>query len=202
MRIVKWQDVAAFAGLPVIFTALGVGAWLTPQEWTVPGTVILIATVWASWVIAFLFFWAKWRAKPTFTLASGIAVWTNGISAITPERVEKAVAFFVMKASGKLGITDTGLREALNALRIEFVDGRVWWGEKAYNGLASGFGVKVNWSAGARREGELPGFKGNAFFHELAHVTQEQVLNKPPDYKHEDLATWDLVAEMKREFTE
>ena len=186
----------------MLFTAAGIGAWLTPQEWNAPKIGIMVAVVWASWLIAFLFFWARYRAKPDFALASGIVVWTGGISAVTPERVEKAVAFFVVKAAAKLGIVDTQLREALNALRVEFVDGRVWWGEKAYNGLAKGFGVKVNWGAGAKREGDVPGFKRNAFFHELAHVTQEQVLKKPPDYQHTDAPLWDLVSEMKREFVE
>lgn len=202
MKIVKWQDVVAFGGLPLVFTGLGIGAALTPQEWTVPGVVILVATIFAAWGIGFVFFWSKWRARPTFTLPGGIVVWANDISDVTPERVEKAVAFFAAKAASKLGLVETALRETLNSLRIEFVDGRVWWGEKAYNGLASGFGVKVNWAAGTKGEGAVPGFKRNAFFHELAHVTQEQVLKKPPDYQHTNTPIWDLVSEMKREFVE
>lgn len=192
-RWVAWQDVAVFGGLPLLFTGLGVGAWLTPQEWPVPGVVILLAVIWGAWAIFGIFLWQRWRSKPDFELSNGAVVWTGGISEITAERVEAAIKFFIAKAAEKTGTVESAVSEMCSKLRIEFVDGRVSWGGLAYNGIASGFRVKVNW---------LGGFKKNAFFHELIHVLQEMVLNKPRDYDHEDSVLWSLVGEMKREFAE
>jgi len=192
MRWIPWIDVVTFLGIPLLMTIGMVAAVFTPQEWNAVMVGFAIGVPVFAWAIGALLIVQRWRTRPTFQLAGGSRIWTNGIPEIKPELVERALEHYMatMLDHSPLEVTRPKLLGMVGALRAEFTWTAVtWWGSKHnYAGLQSGHAVKVHWRGG---------FKANAFWHELIHMQRQLIHGLEPDYRHEDGAWWRIVGVLK-----
>lgn len=186
--IVDWL---IWIGPPVLVTGLAIGAWLTPQDWPVAKIAVLATTVWMFWVVGALAMWHRLKAQPTFTLACGADVWTNGLKAITKEACERAVNAVCERLPVMLPnhrLEPEGLRVMFGQARIEFVRLPYLLGDQRVAGHQRGNYMRVAW---------LGGFQHNAFVHESIHMIHEVVLRMNPDYDHQLFGWWQRGDEIR-----
>jgi len=199
-RGVKTLDLIVFGGLCLLYTAAGVGAILTKQEWTAPKIVVL-ALSWGSFVgLTLLYFFKKWMARPDYITKHGTAVWADNIARLTPGLMEKALDRFldVMEVEQKEATRDE-IEAMLCRTGVEWEVGKVsiWVGRyelKNKAGIQWGYRLLVQWK-GTIAE--------SALYHELLHEVNECIrLPKIPpekqmdfrlkDVRHEDPEWWRL----------
>jgi hypothetical protein len=199
-RGIKTLDLIVFGGLCLLYTAVGIGAILTKQEWTAVKIVIL-ALSWGTFVgLTLTYFIHKWLARPDFITKHGTAVWTDNIARITPDLMKKALDRFieVMEAEQK-EVTRDEIEAMLSRTGIEWEIGKVslWAGRyelKNKAGIQWGYRLLVQWKGS---------IGDSALYHELLHEVNEciRLPKLPPekqmdfrlkDVKHEDPDWWRL----------
>lgn len=188
-RWIPWQDFAVFGGIPLLYTALVIGAAFTSQEWPAVKltiTAVVGVALYAGFALVVL---RRWCWRPTYITRMGTLVWTNGLD-IESEQVADAMCFYAANVGrAHKRLDESVILSLFSTARVEFTKRPIWWGDRQSNGLQRGKAVVVRW---------LGGFGENAFFHELHHMVDEVLLGVKPDYKHERKQWWALISDLKR----
>jgi hypothetical protein len=190
MRPTLLVDWLTWLGLPVLVTALSVGAIITPQDWPAIKVAILAVTVWTFWLVGLLALWMRWRARPTYELTGGTQVWTNGID-VPRAAMETAVRAVIDRLPLLVDhrVEGPALESMFAIARVEFVRGPILLGDHEVAGWQRGPYMRVRW---------LGGLHENAFFHEVIHMVHDVVLRSNPDYRHSLHIWWSACAELHK----
>jgi len=193
----KLVDYLTFIGIPAVGTALAIGAVLTPQTWSVAGTVILITSLVAMWSLSVAILLRLRSFKPDF-ISHGCAFWLDMKIKVPKRVVDAAMEHFKKHIVTSRLATVAQVNDLFSKASFTISDNPVHYKGKDYNGLSNGRSLALRW---------MKGFKQNAFFHEWMHSFQEIVLkirdkNGRPDrdYQHLRRSHWELVARMKNSF--
>jgi len=205
-RYIPWEDWLLFGGMAAGATLGSVCAALTPQEFPLGKIVTLISVPLAFIVIAVIVLVSKYRSRPSFVDQHGISVWNGDVKNITRASFEANVNFFIATLprlirsqfpDGALEHRVTGeqLDKMFDGARVEWQKGAItllskWgWSIKDKAGLQQGKAIRVQWGRT---------IADSALFHECLHMVDELVLQRAPDYAHENKSWWALVSELKR----
>lgn len=192
-RWVPIIDVVVFTALPALFTLAIVASLLFEQPWPPVKIAFAIGFPIVSWLTAVLILWDRWQDEPTYALVLGTVVWAKDIP-VSKNEISDALHLYaqqVSKAHKRLDLQTT--LAMLGQMRIELTKKPIWWAGSKKAGLQKGYFVRAHWGEG---------FGHNAFFHELHHAVDENLLGVAIDYKHERMLWWALVADIKRAWRE
>jgi hypothetical protein len=149
---------------------------------------------------------AWYTSIPNFVTDHGVAVWTNGIANVTPEKITKLLDFYIdelpdvltdlgleskfpietFQLEGMLVSTTLDIRKRIDVLGIG-------WSAKDKAGLQRGPHVMVQ---------HVDQLHESALFHEYHHMIDELHFNITPDVTHSRKDWWATVAEVKKRYSE
>lgn len=210
-RGVKVIDVVVFGGISMLFVALGVGALLTPQNWPWQKILVLSLVEMVALGITTWYFVAKWLARPNLVTKHGTAIWTDGVEAITPELMDRALDHFIQGMSTEakaFDISEVAMRKMLAHTGIEWSKRRVSLTTTMYElhdkaGIQHGYRLMIQWRGTV---GE------SALIHELLHEVNEfirlpriededgQVEFRMDDIQHKEAEWWGLDGALTPDF--
>ena len=205
-RYIPWKDWLLFGGLALLSVIGSIAAALTPQEFPLGKIVTLVSVPLALVGIAIAVLVSKYRSRPDFIDCHGIAVWKKGAVSLTRAVFEANIAFFIAALPRLIqSHLPEGAREhraTATCLVLMFQDSRVAWQSKPIS-LMSKWGWNIKDKAGLQQGKRIrvqwgKTIAGSAFFHECLHMVDELVLQRAPDYAHENKPWWALVSELKR----
>lgn len=192
-----WKSLLWFI-VPVLITALAVGVIVTPQTvplvaWIIGG--IALATAWGICGGVFIWQLKLWMDEPEpdhETKHHSILYVDEGLDSLDVlTDIERAVDHFVDHMVTYENVDLLSLVKLFKGLQIHVVDGPIEEYNRKFNGYTWPGIVKINW---------LEGCYKNAFFHECMHRVRQDIWDLDPDYKHEDAASWDIVASIKHSY--
>lgn len=194
---ISWIDVFFYGFLALATTGLSILAATTQQEWSAGKIIVLILTPLIFVGLALFVILSNYFSKPDFVTKHGTAIWSGGVPGLNQSVMEKVLDFFVRTLPTMFGqITEKQILTMLDGARIEWRNKpitlySVGWRVKDKAGLQQGKGAVVQW---------LGSVVGSAFFHEMLHMVDEEVLHKEPDYEHENVGFWTLESSLATAF--
>lgn len=189
-RLFPLNDVLSYGGILLIFLAASVIALFTQQNWSAPAIFSLILVDIAAIIVLALFFTKKWNSRPDRILDNGTYVWFGNVAHKVADNTKEALQVFQDFFVGMAIRFD--IEDMLKSANIEWRKGpitqigRGWILKKVY-GFQIGYTMAVQW---------FENISDSAFVHELAHMVDEIVLKRTPDWKHERQDTWKTVDEI------
>ena len=195
-RWVPFWDKVMYLGLPLLVTAVAIGAALTPQTWTTAAVLILGGVVVSSWAVGLGVLAKRIFAKPDIVIKNGPNVWTNDLP-VTREMLLKAMKHFKVEANKRGFASPAQLDKMFDCLSVEYTKGKIRYTNKIKTGWAWGTQtvgtafIRVMWRGGPQTD---------SFFHECAHVLRNFTLGLDPDYKHQDARIWNFVSDIKSSY--
>lgn len=201
-RSIPWIDFILYGGLALLSVVGAVLAFVFDAP--PPGYITALLTMAGFLVVAGIVFFRWWNSQPDYFVDPGVAIWKGGVPALTLEAMRGTFEFYIETLPKIIqdrgmglpyaNVTTHNLRLMLRNARVEWTRKPItliskFWSVKDKAGLQQGKGVMVHWQGSIR---------DSALFHELHHMVDEIILERGPDYKHEDKEWWNLIPELKQ----
>ncbi len=209
-KYVRIPDVLLHGGLSLLAVGVFVAALVTDTP--TPGVVVAALSAAGFILVAVAKFLQCDNEQPKYKTKQGTFVYSDvetvfGSTVPPPDEMELALEFFAYTfpqlaiespylTGAEQAISQPEILRMFDGAHIRWRRGRIsmfrkYWRCVDKSGLQDGKECIVHWPGGVIQ---------SALFHELIHMVDEIILQRPTDYAHTNSHWWELIVFLKRHY--